>query len=59
MNKLFSSDEHSSGLLEREEIGDSYKWNLNDIYEKDNLWEDDFALLEKKANELLLRLDQN
>jgi len=52
LEKLFSSDGHSSGLLEREQIADSYKWNLNDIYEKDNLWEDDFTLLEKKANEL-------
>ncbi len=52
MKELFSSDTNSGGLLERDKIENSYKWNLKDIYESNNEWENDFASLEKKANTL-------
>ncbi|MCK5456705.1 MAG: hypothetical protein KAI45_06215, partial [Melioribacteraceae bacterium] len=52
MKELFSSDTNSGGLLERDKIENSYKWNLKDIYESNNEWENDFASLERKANKL-------
>ena len=52
MKELFSSDTNSGGLIERDRIEDSYKWNLTDIYESDNKWENDFASLEMKASKL-------
>ncbi len=52
MKNLFSSDVNSGGLLERDKIEDSYKWNLKDIYYSNNEWENDFASLEIKANKL-------
>lgn len=52
MKNLFSSDENSGGLLERDKIEDSYKWNLKDIYNSNNEWENDFASLEINASKL-------
>jgi len=52
LKELFSSDTNSGGLLERDKIENSYKWNLKDIYESNNEWENDFESLEKKANKL-------
>lgn len=39
-------------LPARDEIPDQYKWKLEDIYETDALWEDDFQLLEKLTAEI-------
>lgn len=52
MKNLFSSDVNSGGLLERDKIEDSYKWNLKDIYNSNDEWENDFASLEIKASKL-------
>jgi len=52
LKELFSSDTNSGGLLERDKIENSYKWNLKDIYESNNEWENDFVSLETKASKL-------
>jgi len=35
----------TSGLLERNQIGEKYKWDFSDIYENEQDWEDDFDWL--------------
>ncbi|MEN8193299.1 MAG: oligoendopeptidase F [Bacteroidota bacterium] len=52
MNKQLFSNETSGGLLTRDKINNTYKWNLKDIYESDEKWETDFSALEIKANKL-------
>ncbi len=49
MKKEYSIEENSGGLRTRDEIDISYKWNLKDIYENDEQWEEDFSALSKKA----------
>ncbi len=41
MKRYFSQNETLSSLT-REQIQDKYKWNLQDIYTSDELWEKDF-----------------
>ena len=36
----------------REEIPQEYTWNLNDIYESDEKWSEEFAALESAPAEL-------
>ena len=43
----FESDEIKGSLKIRSHIDDKYKWNLTDIYEEEQKWEEDFANLEK------------
>jgi len=42
---LFSQD-LSSGLLERSQIPEKYKWNTGDVYPDKLSWEDDYRLVE-------------
>jgi len=41
-----------SKLPSREEIDPKYKWKLEDIYESDELWEDDFKKVKQRLKEL-------
>ena len=43
--RLFSQNETLSSLT-REQIQDKHKWNLQDIYLSDELWEKDFEWVE-------------
>ncbi|VAX25917.1 Oligoendopeptidase F [hydrothermal vent metagenome] len=52
MKNNYSSDGNLGGLRNRDEIDNSYKWNLKDIYESDEKWEDDFSALSEKAVQL-------
>lgn len=52
MKNNYSSDGSLGGLRNRDEIDNSYKWNLSDIYKSDEKWEDDFSALSKKAIQL-------
>lgn len=45
---LIAQDE-SGGLLKRSEIDDKYKWNLNDIYQTEEAWENDFNWLNENV----------
>jgi len=47
---LVSAQEKTSGLLERSEIEEKYKWNTSDIYENDQAWEKDYQWLEKQIS---------
>jgi oligoendopeptidase F len=51
--RLFVQDVNNSGLLIRENIKNSYKWNLTDIYSSDDNWEQSFKELEAKTNKLI------
>ena len=42
LKDTYFKDEENGGLIKREDINDKYKWNLTDIYESDEEWEDDF-----------------
>ncbi|NLK73338.1 MAG: oligoendopeptidase F [Clostridiales bacterium] len=42
----------SKRLKKREEIDNKYKWNLQDMYPDDEVWEKDFASVREKAKEL-------
>jgi oligoendopeptidase F len=37
-----SAQEQTSGLLERSQIDEKYKWDLSDVYASDEGWESDF-----------------
>ncbi len=50
--KLFETEDSNSGLLIRNEIGDSFKWNLTDIYSSDESWEKAFEELNGKTEKL-------
>ncbi len=50
--KLFETEDSNSGLLIRDEIGDSFKWNLTDIYSSDESWEKAFEELSGKTENL-------
>ncbi len=52
MKNNYSSDGNLGGLRNRDEIESSYKWNLKDIFESDEKWEDDFSALSNKAVQL-------
>lgn len=52
MKNNYSSDRNLGGLRNRDEIDNSYKWNLKDIFESDEKWEDDFSALSEKAVQL-------
>ncbi len=54
--KLFFNSEHGS-LPKRSEIEEQYKWNLNDIYPSEELWENEFKWVED--NLLLYEKYQN
>jgi oligoendopeptidase F len=45
---LVAQDE-SGGLIKRSEIADKYKWNLNDIYQTEEAWENDFKWLNENV----------
>jgi oligoendopeptidase F len=49
VNIFFSQNETIAGL-NREQIQDKYKWNLQDIYPSDEMWEKDFACVESKID---------
>ncbi len=49
-NKYYSNTQTSS-LPGREEIEDKYKWDLSHIYEKEDLWEEDFSFVENNIVE--------
>lgn len=40
----------TSGLLERSQIEEQYKWNTTDIYENDQAWEKDFQWTEENLS---------
>ena len=52
MKNKYSTEGNSGGLRNRDEIDSAYKWNLKDIYESDEKWEEDFSLLSEKAEQL-------
>ncbi len=47
--KLFSMDETAS-LPTRDKIEEKYKWNLNDIYDSDEKWEEDYKWVESNID---------
>ncbi len=51
LNKLFYLPENQTMQIPiREDIEEKYKWNLKDIYDSDEEWEDDFSWVEKNIN---------
>jgi len=38
----------SSGLLERSQVPEKYKWDISDVYPNSTEWEKDYALIEQK-----------
>lgn len=42
----------SNKIKERNEVSDNFKWKITDLYENDNLWQDDFNSISQKINEL-------
>lgn len=56
-NKIFGTEEKSSGLLKRDAIDSKYKWNLKDIYSSDTEWENKFSEVEEKSNGLIIFKD--
>lgn len=42
-----------AGLRSRSEIDDRYKWKLEDIYENEDLWDNDYNRVKKLLNEIL------
>lgn len=44
--------ERKGSLPTRQEIPDTYKWRLEDIYASDELWEQDFQQLQRMAGEM-------
>ncbi len=40
------AQENTSGLLERNQIEEKYKWDTRDIYENEQEWEKDFKWIE-------------
>lgn len=50
--RLFGEDVGNSGLLERKDIDEKFKWNLTDIYSSDEEWETAFKDLEGKTEKL-------
>ncbi|MDD3365401.1 MAG: oligoendopeptidase F [Syntrophomonas sp.] len=42
----------TNGIKKREEIASEYKWKLEDIYPNEQLWEEDFNLIKKLADEV-------
>lgn len=51
LNKLFYLPENQTMQIPiREDIEEKYKWNLKDIYDSDEKWEDDFSWVEKNIN---------
>lgn len=50
-NNLFAQ-EQSGALPTRDKIDEKYKWNLNDVYESETLWEDDFNSVESNLEKL-------
>jgi len=49
VNRFFSQNETLPSLT-REQIQDKYKWNLQDIYLSDELWEKDYQWVESNIN---------
>ncbi|WP_337872323.1 oligoendopeptidase F [Ignavibacterium sp.] len=48
---FFSSTETATATLpERDQIDEKYKWNLKDIYESDEHWENDYKWIEEHLN---------
>jgi oligoendopeptidase F len=47
-SKLFNPSKGTASISTREEINEKYKWNLTDIYESDEDWENDFTGVEKQ-----------
>ena len=41
------AQENTSGLLERNQIEEKYKWDTRDIYENDQEWEKDYIWIEQ------------
>ena len=52
MKNQYSYRDDSGKLRSRNEIDDKYKWNLKDIFESDELWEENFNSLQQKADKL-------
>lgn len=49
--RIFSEENSSGSLMQRDKIEDKYKWNLKDIYETEELWEEDFKYVKSKIEE--------
>lgn len=47
-----SSTKESSKVPVRSEIPEQYKWHLNDIYENDDLWQEDFSKLKNSLSHI-------
>jgi len=47
-----SSTKESSKVPARSEIPEQYKWHLNDIYENDDLWQEDFSKLKNSLSHI-------
>jgi oligoendopeptidase F len=47
-----SSAKESSKVPARSEIPEQYKWHLNDIYENDDLWQEDFSKLKNSLSHI-------
>ena len=46
----FFSEDPDGALKTRSGIDDNYKWNLNDIYDDETKWEEDFSHIEKNID---------
>lgn len=47
-------DNEKTGLLERDQISKEYKWDLESMYENDELWEEDFKKVKVLADEIVV-----
>lgn len=48
--KFYTPEDQTIQVPTREEIDEKYKWNLKDIYNSDNEWENDFSWVEKSIS---------
>ena len=45
------AQDYSSGLLERSQIPEKYKWDTGDLYENENTWQMDYTWIEKNITQ--------